>query len=368
VGRQVIDAVDAEVYEIPTDQPEADGTLAWSATTMVTARVASGDSAGLGWTYAGAGVKTVIDSTLAGVVRGHDPMNVSALNDAMARACRNQGRPGLAACAISAVDIAVWDLKAHLLGLSLVDLFGRAAQPVPIYGSGGFTTYTDTTTRAQLEQWVGEWEIPRVKIKIGESWGRNPERDLHRVGLTRSTVGDDVEVFVDANGAYSRKQAVRMGREMVERHGVSWLEEPVSSDDLTGLRQVRDQCAADVAAGEYGYTPAYFAQMLDAGAVDCLQADATRCGGYTGWLLAAHLAGSHQLQISGHCAPNLHAAVAGAVTNLRHVEYFHDHHGIETRLFDGALSPRGGGLAARTDVAGHGLTLRTADAAQYRIA
>ena len=181
-------------------------------------------------------------------------------------------------------------------------------------------------------------------------------------------VGDAVELYVDANGGYTRKQAIRMGREMVDGSGVTWFEEPVSSDDLAGLREVRDQCDADIAAGEYGYTPAYFAQMLDARAVDCLQADATRCGGYTGWLIAAHLAGAHQLEVSAHCAPNIHAPVAGAVTNLRHVEYFHDHHRIETTLFDGALSPKGGALVPRRNVLGHGLTLRASDASRYRVA
>jgi L-alanine-DL-glutamate epimerase-like enolase superfamily enzyme len=368
MDREAIEEITSEVYQIPTDQPEADGTLEWSATTMVVARVRCDGVVGLGWTYAGAGAKTVIDSMLAGTVRGHDPMSVARLNEAMARACRNQGRPGLVACAISAVDIATWDLKARLLGVALVDLFGRAIDQVPVYGSGGFTTYSEGTTRAQLKQWVAEWEIPRVKIKIGESWGQNPSRDLCRVELTRAEVGDDVEVYVDANGAYTRKQAIRVGREMVDRSGVSWFEEPVSSDDLAGLREVRDQCRADVAAGEYGYAPAYFAQMVGAGAVDCLQADATRCGGYTGWLQAAQLAGAHQLHISAHCAPNLHAPVAASVTNLRHVEYFHDHHRIESSLFDGVLSPQGGTLTPRSDVAGHGLTFRAADAARYRLA
>jgi L-alanine-DL-glutamate epimerase-like enolase superfamily enzyme len=368
MGGRTIDGLTAEVYEIPTDQPEADGTLAWSATTMVVARLTCGEVAGLGWTYAGAGAKTVIDSTLAGTVRDRDPMDVAALNEAMARAGRNQGRPGLVACAISAVDVAAWDLKARLLDVSLVDLFGRAVDRVPIYGSGGFTTYADSTTRAQLEQWVSEWEIPRVKIKIGESWGGKAERDIERVRLTRAVVGDGVEVYVDANGGYHRKQAIRIGRQLVDGLGVTWFEEPVSSDDLTGLRAVRDQCDADVTAGEYGYTPAYFAQMLEARAVDCLQADATRCGGYTGWLLAAHLAGAHQVQVSAHCAPNIHAPVAGAVSNLRHVEYFHDHHRIETTLFDGALSPRRGALIPRRDVVGHGLSLRTSDASRYRVA
>jgi L-alanine-DL-glutamate epimerase-like enolase superfamily enzyme len=368
VNRPSIEEISSEVYEIPTDQPEADGTLSWSATTMVVVRLRCEDAVGLGWTYSGAGAKTVIDTTLAGTARGHDPMSVSALNEAMARACRNQGRPGLVACAISAVDIAAWDLKARLLDVSLVDLLGRAIERVPVYGSGGFTTYSDATTRTQLEQWVGDWEIPRVKIKIGESWGRDPQRDLARVELTRAVVGDDVEVFVDANGGYNRKQAVRMGREMVDRSGVTWFEEPVSSDDLIGLREVRDQCLADVAAGEYGYIPAYFAQMVGSGAVDCLQADATRCGGYTGWLRAAHLAGAHQLQVSAHCAPNVHAPVAASVVNLRHVEYFHDHHRIETSLFDGALSPRGGAMAPSSEVKGHGLTFRSSDAARYRTA
>jgi L-alanine-DL-glutamate epimerase-like enolase superfamily enzyme len=363
-----IDGITAEVYEIPTDRPEADGTLTWSATTMVVARLSCGDSTGLGWTYAAAGAKSIIDSTLAGIVCDQNPMNVAALNEAMARACRNQGRPGLVACAISAVDIAAWDLKARLLSVPLAGLMGQAATRVPIYGSGGFTTYTDDQTRTELEQWVGDWQTPRVKIKIGESWGQNLRHDLHRVALTRAAVGDHVEIYVDANGGYHRKQAIRAGREMAERYGVTWFEEPVSSDDLTGLHQVRDHCDADVAAGEYGYTPAYFVAMLEAGAVDCLQADATRCGGYTGWLLAAHLAEAHQLEISAHCAPHVHAPVAGAVINLRHIEYFHDHHRIETTLFDGARSPEGGTLTPRTDVVGHGLTLRPADALTYRVA
>ena len=268
--------------------------------------------------------------------------------------------------ALSALDIALWDLKARLLHQPLSALFGRCRADVPIYGSGGFTTYDDATTTAQLELWVGEWEIPRVKIKIGESWGTNPERDLARVKLTRSVVGDAVEIYVDANGGYTRKQAVRMGRRFGDEYGVVWFEEPVSSDDLVGLREVRDHLDLDVAAGEYGYDETYFATMVAAEAVDCLQVDVTRCGGYTSWLRAAAIAGSRGLQVSAHCAPNLHAHVATAVPNLRHVEYFHDHHRIETMLFDGALDPRGGALIAG-DHPGHGLALRMDAAEEYRV-
>jgi len=185
--------------------------------------------------------------------------------------------------------------------------------------------------------------------------------------LARQLIGPDAELYVDANGGYTRKQAVRMAHAMAE-HGVTWFEEPVSSDDLDGLREVRDQVDPDVTAGEYGYDLAYFARMVDAQAVDCLQVDVTRCGGITEWARAAAVAAARGLQVSGHCAPNLHAHVAAATPNLRHLEYFHDHARIESMLFDGVLNPRGGVL--RPDLArpGLGLALKDADAERFRVA
>jgi L-alanine-DL-glutamate epimerase-like enolase superfamily enzyme len=359
--------VTASAYTIPTDQPEGDGTLAWEATTMVVATVGDGDLRGLGWTYAGTGAVAVIADQLTPVVTGGDTSGIPRLAEAMARACRNLGRPGLVACAISAVDIALWDLRARQLGVALVDLFGRARDSVPVYGSGGFTTYDDRATTAQLATWVDDWSIPRAKIKIGQSWGGDPGRDLQRVALARQVIGD-AELYVDANGGYLAKQAIRLGQVMADDYHVTWFEEPVSSDDLAGLARVRDGFSGDVAAGEYGYTLDYFAKMLGAGAVDCLQADVTRCGGYSVWRQAAALADAHHLQVSGHCAPNLHAHVAAAVPNLRHVEYFHDHHRIETMLFDGTLPPDGGTMTPDRSRPGHGLTFRDAEAARYRVA
>jgi L-alanine-DL-glutamate epimerase-like enolase superfamily enzyme len=363
----IIESVEVGVFEIPTDQPEADGTLAWTSTTMVVVEVRAGGHTGLGWTYAGAGSATVVNEKLAVLCIGADSLNVPCINEQMARACRNLGRSGLVACAISAVDIALWDLKARLLEVPLAALFGQVRSDAPIYGSGGFTTYDEQTTRGQLEQWVGGWGIPRVKVKIGESWGADPGRDLARIALVREVVGDEVEVYVDANGGYTRKQAVRMGRRFAQEYGVVWFEEPVSSDDLDGLREVRDACDVDVAAGEYGYSLDYFAKMVSARSVDCLQVDVTRCGGYTIWQRAAAVAGAHNLQVSGHCAPNLHAHVATSVPNLRHLEYFHDHHRIETMLFDGTLAPDGGQLVPVLDSPGHGLSLRHSDAERFRV-
>ncbi|HEY1486402.1 MAG TPA: enolase C-terminal domain-like protein, partial [Micromonosporaceae bacterium] len=277
-----IDAVSAHVYRIPTDAPEGDGTLAWDSTTMILVEVRSGDTVGTGWTYGSPAVATVVTKTLAGIVTGRDALNIGGTWTAMVQAIRNDGRPGAVGYAISAVDIALWDLKARLLDVALHRLLGAVRDEVPVYGSGGFTTYTGDQLQRQVHGWVQEQSIPRVKIKIGESWGTQTGRDLDRIRQTRTIIGDDVELFVDANGGYQRKQAVRMMRAAGDLN-IGWFEEPVSSDDLDGLRGVRDAVAADVTAGEYGHDLAYFQRMCAAGAVDCLQADASRCGGITEW-------------------------------------------------------------------------------------
>jgi L-alanine-DL-glutamate epimerase-like enolase superfamily enzyme len=359
----VVTAVDTAVYVIPTDAPEADGTLAWDKTTMVVVTAHAGGEQGLGWSYASAAAQTVITEMLADVVTGRSAFDIAGTTEAMTRQVRNIGRPGVAATAISAVDIALWDLKARLLGRSLTDLLGRAGQEVPVYGSGGFTSYDDTQTRQQLSEWAEKERIPRVKIKIGESWGGNERRDIARAELAREIIGTDTELYVDANGGYSVGQAVRVADEL-SAIGVTWFEEPVSSQDLAGLAAVREQVRPDVAAGEYSWSLADSARLI--GAVDCLQLDVTRCGGFSEFLRGAALAAAHNLQVSGHCAPNLHAHVGAAVPNLRHVEYFHDHQRIEGIFFDGTLDPSGGAMRPDPDRPGHGLILRVADAERYR--
>jgi L-alanine-DL-glutamate epimerase-like enolase superfamily enzyme len=365
VNGPAVTALETAVYVIPTDVPEADGTLAWDKTTMVLVTAQAAGEQGLGWSYASAGAQTVIREMLADVVTGRSAFETTGTAEAMARQVRNIGRPGVAATAISAVDIALWDLKARLLGQPLAGLLGLARQDVPVYGSGGFTSYDDTRTRQQLSEWAEKERIGRVKIKIGESWGANERRDLARAELAREVIGPDVELYVDANGAYSAGQAVRVAAELSEL-GVSWFEEPVSSQDLAGLAAVRRQVRPDVAAGEYSWSLADSARLIDAGAVDCLQLDVTRCGGITEFVRGAALAAAHNLQVSGHCAPNLHAHVAAAVPNLRHVEYFHDHQRIERMFFDGTLDPAGGAMSPDLSRPGHGLTLRGADTERYR--
>jgi len=227
----------------------------------------------------------------------------------MRQRIRNLGRPGLVSCAVSAVDTALWDLKARLLGLPLADVFGALRDEVSVYGSGGFTSYDDDELAAQLGGWAAAG-FTLVKMKIGGS----VERELARVGAARRAVGRRVQLFVDANGAYAVKAALAMA-EALAPLGVVWFEEPVSSDDLTGLRLLRERAPAgmQITAGEYGYDLGYFHRMLAARAVDTLQVDASRCGGYTVFLRAAHLCEAGNRPLSAHTAPHLHAHVCLAV-------------------------------------------------------
>jgi L-alanine-DL-glutamate epimerase-like enolase superfamily enzyme len=356
--------VTASAYTVPTDVPEGDGTLTWDSTTLVLVQLRAGDRTGTGWTYGPTACVDVVRDRLAPVVTGRSALDVPAAYDAMAASLRNDGRPGVGAMALSAVDTALWDLKARLLDLPLHRLLGAVRDAVPVYGSGGFTTYDDRRLLEQLEEW-SRAGFTAVKIKVGESHGTRTGRDTTRVRQVRRELGPLVDLLVDANGAFTAKGAIDWFHRVAEAR-VGWFEEPVSSDDLAGLARVRDAVDADVTAGEYGYHLPYFRQMLAAGAVDCLQVDVSRCGGITEWQRVAALAAAHHLDVSGHCAPHLHAAAAAATPNLRHLEWFHDHVRIESMLFDDAPDARGGRLPLR-DGPGHGLVWRAGAAEPYRV-
>ncbi|HEY5194960.1 MAG TPA: enolase C-terminal domain-like protein [Solirubrobacteraceae bacterium] len=357
-----VESVRARALTVPTDAPEADGTLKWSSTTLVLVEVSAGGQSGLGFSYAAGAAAALVKELLCDVVVGMDALSPPAVWQRMRGAVRNIGYPGVASSAISAVDIALWDLKARLLDVPLSSLLGRVRDSVPVYGSGGFTSYTDVRLERQLAGWV-ERGISSVKMKVGS----DPDRDPERVRRARAAIGEDVGLFVDANGACERKQALQLAEVFVQEARVSWFEEPVSSDDLEGLSLLRDRAPAgmDIAAGEYGYDLFYFRRMLEAGAVDVLQADVTRCGGITQLLQVAALCASHGVLLSAHTSPTVHAHVGSAIAPLAHIEYFHDHARIEAMLFDGAPELVDGVLRPDPQTPGLGLILRQREAEQF---
>jgi len=239
----------------------------------------------------------------------------------------------------------------------LARLLGMVRPEVPAYGSGGFTSYSERELEDQLGGWA-ERGFSAVKMKVG----REPGRDLERVRAARKAIGRRCELFVDANGAYGRKQAVRMAREFAAE-GVTWFEEPVVKTDLQGLGLVRDHAPMEVSGGEYAYEPFDFLQLLPV--LDVVQADVTRCGGITGFLDAHALVRAHELPLSSHCAPALHVALGCALPAMRHLEWFFDHQRIERMLFEGAPEPEHGLLRPDLSRPGLGLSFKRKDAERY---
>nr|UXE44427.1 3,6-anhydro-alpha-L-galactonate cycloisomerase [uncultured bacterium] len=356
-----ITQIDVSAFTIPTDSPEADGTIEWDSTTIVIVEAYAGGQTGIGFTYADLSAARVVDRVLSPLVLGKDAMAVEKHWSAMLRAVRNIGRPGIASNAIAAVDIALWDLKARIVNMPLAVLLGSVRRGIPVYGSGGFTSYSIEQIQEQFRGWVDQG-ITKVKMKVGS----NPFADLHRVQAVKQAIGPQADLFVDANGVYTRKQALEFA-ENFAAYDVRWFEEPVSSDDLDGLRLIRDRAPGgmDIAAGEYGYDSTYFRRMLDAHAVDALQADATRCAGITGFLEAAALASAFHVPLSANAAPSIHAHLCCAVPPACHLEYFHDHIRIEHILFDHVLEPANGLLCPDTSRVGLGLELKRSDAVKY---
>jgi L-alanine-DL-glutamate epimerase-like enolase superfamily enzyme len=352
---------EVSAYTIPTDAPEGDGTLRWDSTTLIICEIHAADEIGFGYSYGNQATAFVADYLAGKCLLSRSPLDIPTLHASMLQQVRNDGSRGIASMAISALDVALWDLKAKLLGCSLLDLLGAAHASVAAYGSGGFTTYENRQLAAQLSGWAEEG-LKSVKMKVGAE----PDGDMARVQAARDAIGPSTNLFVDANGAYNARQAIAFA-DKFEEFNVTWFEEPVSSDDLDGLRRVRDRVPGtmEIAAGEYGYDSLYFRRMLAAESVDVLQLDATRCKGFTGFLEAAAIASSFGYPISAHCAPSLHMHVGCAVPKFRHVEYFHDHARIEEMLLDGFILPKDGGLKPDRSRPGMGLIFRHSDAKQF---
>jgi L-alanine-DL-glutamate epimerase-like enolase superfamily enzyme len=350
-------------FTIPTETPEADGTADWDSTTVVMVELLADHLMGLGFTYANEAAASVAKQLVEKAVVGRDAFEIPCLHHAMDRVSRNWGRPGLVSSAMAAVDVALWDLKARLLGQPLLRVLGKCRDEVDAYGSGGFTSYTEKELLDQLTGWASEG-FRAVKMKIG----RDPDADVRRVRAVRSALGDKTEIYVDANGAYDRKAALRASQVFADL-GVTWFEEPVTSDDREGLRLMVEQTPAGIriAAGEYIYVLDDARLLVQAGGVDVLQADVTRCGGITNFMKIGDLAEISHLPLSAHTAPSIHAPLCCASLTAINVEYFHDHQRIEAMLFDGAVRAQNGILKPDCSRPGIGLELKRPDAEKFQV-
>ena len=356
-----IDKTEVGLYRIPTEAPESDGTLQWDHTDLVLVTLSGGKVEGLGYSYADPATAHLIRDMLLPLVKGKNVLDRKDLWHEMVHHIRNLGRPGIVSIAIAAVDNALWDLYAKVFGLPLCRLLGQLRDEVPAYASGGFTSYTPEELGEKFGAQRDEG-FSMFKMKIG----RDKKQDMLRMAAARKAIGD-AQLFVDANGAYFPREAVTMASDFAE-FNISWYEEPVTSDDLDGLRFVRQKTGpkVQVSAGEYGYDLPYFNRMLSAKAVDVLQADATRCAGITGLLEVGTLCRASNVPLSTHCAPSLHLHPALALKNIVHMEYFEDHVHIEQMLFEGAASAENGVLRPDLNRPGLSLVFKDQDAEKYK--
>lgn len=358
-----ITAANISAFRIPTDQPESDGTAEWDSTTVVVVELSAAGITGLGFSYANIGAATVAEELVHKVVLKQNAFDIPSIHSALDRQVRNWGRPGLVSSAISAIDICLWDLKARLLDRPLLNILGKMRDDVAAYGSGGFTSYTEKQLVDQLSGWASEG-FRAVKMKIG----RNPDQDAARVTAVHKVLKHAAELYVDANGAYRRKQALLKSQQFADL-GVTWFEEPVTSDDKFGLHLMVERAPAvmDIAAGEYCYVLDDARLFLEAHAVDVLQADVTRCGGITNFLKIGEACEIYHYPLSAHTSPSVHATLCCALVSAINVEYFHDHSRIEHMIFDGALTPANGNLKPDLSRPGLGLELKRSDAEKFQV-
>jgi L-alanine-DL-glutamate epimerase-like enolase superfamily enzyme len=348
---------------IPTEQPESDGTAEWDSTTVVIVELTAGGFSALGYSYCNQAAAKVTEELVSQEVVGKNVFDIPAIHGALDRKVRNWGRPGLVSNAISAIDICLWDLKSRILQQPLASLLGLVRNEVTAYGSGGFTSYTEKQLVDQLTGWASQG-FEYVKMKIG----RDPTKDAQRVAAVQKALKGRAELFVDANGAFRRKQALQKSKQFGDL-GVRWFEEPVTSDDRIGLRMMVEQAPAimQIAAGEYVYVLDDARLLLEAHAVDVLQADVTRCGGVTNFLKLGEACEICHFPYSAHTCPSVHTSLCCALVSSINVEYFHDHARIEHMIFDGAITAKSGKLAPDLSRPGLGLEIKGADAEAFQV-
>jgi L-alanine-DL-glutamate epimerase-like enolase superfamily enzyme len=347
-----IASVRTDHYVVPLPTVLSDSTHGQiAAFELVAVRVRDGEGAeGVGYTYTvGAGgdaVASLVDRHLTPVLAGRDADRIEALWNAMWWTLHYGGRGGFAALAISAVDIALWDLKARRHGTPLWRLLGGHDPRVPCYAGGidldlplaGLIRQTDDNLARGFRA---------IKMKVGRA---RLAEDVERVRAMREHLGPDVPLMVDANMRWRVDEAIRAARALAPC-GVYWLEEPAIPDDVAGHARIAREGGLPIATGENLHTLYEFAHMIAAGAVSFPEPDVTNCGGVTVFMKVAHLAEAFNLPVTSHGAHDVTVHLLAAIPNRSYLEA----HGFGLDRYIDAPLVLEDGWAVAPDRPGHGI-------------
>jgi L-alanine-DL-glutamate epimerase-like enolase superfamily enzyme len=327
---------------------------------------------GIGYTYAGTvggqAVRELVQSALAPLLLGQDPRLIERHWTAMYQEVLLGGRRGAALRAISAVDIALWDLLGKITGLALYRLLGGCADEVPVYASGGYYRPGDPLDNIREEMAAYKaMDFTDFKIKVG---GAPFAVDVQRVQVAREVIGPAGRLALDANNAWRwPHDAIRFAR-AVQDCDIWWLEEPLSPEDIAGHAEIARSLDMPVATGEIHATRWDFRDLIDQRGADILQPDAGVLGGISEWLKVAHTAASFNLPVAPHWHANVHVHLAAAVYNCLTVEFFvleQDIYNFERLLTpETRLQPQNGRLPLPT-APGLGIEFDTQAIARWQV-
>jgi L-alanine-DL-glutamate epimerase-like enolase superfamily enzyme len=302
----------------------------------------------------GHAIRSLVNHGIAPRLIGRNPLETEVIWQELVQCFRGIGRKGLTFCALSVIDIALWDLKGKILGLPLYRLLGGNNPKVPVYASGGWTSHSDDALVAEARGMVGQG-YGTIKIKVGVEGGDNPKRDIRRVHMVREAIGPDVALLLDANNCWDTATGVRFANS-VRDCDIFFLEEPVIADDIPGLARFKRGTDVPLATGEHEYTKYGVRDLVLAEAADVIQVDATRTGGITEVLKIAAIIQAWNLKFAPHSMPYMHMHLVAALPNSLFVESLNLYEGLTAHVYRNAPVPSGSYLQI-PDLPGLGLEL-----------
>jgi L-alanine-DL-glutamate epimerase-like enolase superfamily enzyme len=276
---------------------------------------------GIGVTFFGGALTPALRAAvdgLANLVVGDDPRQVEAITAKCRRAAGSSGPGGIFTLALSALDIACWDLKGKAEGRSVCALLGGLRDRVPTYASGALMRPHPTDYLAQAGVRLRDMGFRQMKMQCGSE--PTVAASVERVRVMREAIGPDVDLMCDINQLWSVNQAIEVGRR-IEPYHLFWLEDPTAHDDFAGLARIADALTAPIAAGEYHYGIVPFRHLLEARSIDIVMIDLLRAGGITQWMKIAGMAEAFNLPVVSHLVPEMHVHLIAAIPNGLTVEY-----------------------------------------------